>query len=740
MNLELKLAKNRIIDKVLFLSVFFVAIPYAITLYRIYDTGWDNMYIMSTLLYVFIIQLAIFRNKYSMEFKVTSSSLIFLYVGLIGLYFWGTVGVFYNCFLPIIINGILFGKRQALYYLGVISVVFVIIGLGYTHGYIESKGDVVSSFYAPINWINYFAGFIYIALTIIYLAGDLNNYFETTIRAKIDSENELIKSENLLKKAQHIGKIGHWYLDLSNSKLDWSDEVYRIFNLERADFKGDFESFLMFVHPDDRCKVNFAYTNSLSTKQAYEIVYRLLLKNDEIKYVNEKCDTEFDADGIAIKSIGTVQDVTDLVIAENALKHSEERLKEAESIAHLGHFYLNIEDDTIELSEEAYKIFEIDSNMGIVNLKTLFDLLHFEDKIGLKKAYIKAFNSKEHLNYTNRIILKNGKVKYITETIKIEYDNLGKPVFTIGAIHDVTELKSKEAQLITYKEELEFLVHKRTDELKCAIEELRSTNEELHNKNSAINDQKEELESTLVMLKETQNQLVQSEKMASLGVLTAGVAHEINNPLNFINAGLNGLERYFVKSKFENYSKISPMLNGISIGVNRATEIVKGLSLFSRNSNSPFEDCNINSVLDNCLLMLHNQFKQEITIHKNYQENIKIFSGNVGKLHQIFVNILVNAGQAIEKEGIISISTRYADELILVEIVDDGSGISEENIGKVTDPFFTTKEAGKGTGLGLSITYNLVIEHNGKLEFESEVNKGTKVTVKFPVKSQDLSI
>lgn len=733
MNAELKLAKNKIIDKILILSVFFVAIPYAITLYRIYDSGWQNMYLMHTLLYLFIIQLAIFRNRYPFVFKVTSSSLIFLYVGIVGLLFFGFVGGFYNCFLPIIISGILLGRRQAVYYLIAITILFSLIGYGYLVGSIESKAEVANYYTLPLNWINFFAGFVYIALTIIFLASDLNEYFETTIRAKIESEIKLIKSEALLKKAQHIGKIGHWFLDLEKNELEWSDEVYNIFDIDTSQFNGTYESFLAQVHPEDKETVHLAYIESLETRQPYEIVHRILLNSGEIKYVNEKCNTEFNVSGNATKSIGTVQDVTDLVLAENALKKSEERLKEAEAIAHLGHFYYNIKDNTFTLSEEAYKILEIESEANI-DLKTLYGYVHEEDKKGLKNAYAKALELKQHLDYTNRIVLKNGKIKYITEKVKIEYNNSGEPILTIGAILDVTKLKLNEIKLLAYKDQLEVLVQKRTDELKCAIEELKSINDELFDKNAAINNQKEKLESTLLKLQEMQNQLIQSEKMASLGVLTAGIAHEINNPLNFINAGLNGLERYFSKNPFENHEKIAPMLNGISTGVKRATEIVKGLGLFSRNSTSPLENCEINSILDNCLLMVHNQFKQNISIEKHYQEEIALFRGSVGKLHQIFINILVNAGQAIEGEGSITITTRSKKDFIVVEIVDDGCGIPEENMNKITDPFFTTKEAGKGIGLGLSITYNLVTEHDGTLKFESELGKGTKVSVAFPVK------
>jgi signal transduction histidine kinase len=130
--------------------------------------------------------------------------------------------------------------------------------------------------------------------------------------------------------------------------------------------------------------------------------------------------------------------------------------------------------------------------------------------------------------------------------------------------------------------------------------------------------------------------------------------------------------------------------------------------------------------------MLNNQLKDRIEVQKKFtNEAFKVY-GNVGKLHQVFINILSNSIQAIDKNGSISISTYKQKKTIVIEIVDSGSGISKENLSKITDPFFTTKDPGKGTGLGLSIAYSIIQDHKGTIEFQSEINSGTTVIISLP--------
>lgn len=291
-------------------------------------------------------------------------------------------------------------------------------------------------------------------------------------------------------------------------------------------------------------------------------------------------------------------------------------------------------------------------------------------------------------------------------------------------------LKLKEEKLKQLNDEL----RTSEEELQATNEELSTINDELFSKSKIINNKNSELKATLQYLKQTQAQLLQSEKMASLGILTSGVAHEINNPLNYIMGAYVGLENYFEENNILGDENILYLLNSLKEGIERAAAIVQGLNQFSRDSKSNNEECNLHSIIDNCLVMLNNQLKHRVEVKKNYLHEDLLISGNVGKLHQVFINILSNALQSISEKGLISIRTQYYNNSAIIEISDNGSGISEKDLPKITDPFFTTKDPGKGTGLGLSITYNIISEHSGKLEFDSIIEKGTTVKITLPLK------
>ena len=271
-----------------------------------------------------------------------------------------------------------------------------------------------------------------------------------------------------------------------------------------------------------------------------------------------------------------------------------------------------------------------------------------------------------------------------------------------------------------HKNELENKVLERTKELNQKNQELEVTNKEL----------------SLVVkeLSEAQNQLIHSEKMASLGILTAGVAHEINNPLNFILGGYTGLKNYFEATNNIANDEINFFLNSINVGVVRASKIIDGLNQFNRSTDSFEESCDIHKILDDCLIMLDISIKDRIELRKNYTSSNVTIDGNLGKLHQVFLNILNNSIQAIENKGEILVETKHVDSLVEIRITDTGYGVSKQDISKILNPFYTTKQPGEGTGLGLSITFSIIKDHRGSLEFESEENEYTKVIVKLPKK------
>lgn len=258
---------------------------------------------------------------------------------------------------------------------------------------------------------------------------------------------------------------------------------------------------------------------------------------------------------------------------------------------------------------------------------------------------------------------------------------------------------------------------------------LESSNQELE---LQVKERTSKLEKTLRELSERQNQLIESEKLASLGLLSAGIAHEINNPLNFITGGYYGLLDVLESSGIST-EKINLYLEAIRVGVERTTKIVKGLNQYTRSGDSQEEIISVEEMLENCLVILSHSLRDKIHVKKQFAKGELCIRGNSGKIHQVFLNLFTNAIQSMEKNGgDLFLSTFNLGDVVSVCIEDTGIGIQKEHLSQIEIPFFTTKKPGKGVGLGLSIASKILNEHSGTMEIKSEWGVGTKITIQLP--------
>ncbi|NKI97503.1 ATP-binding protein [Rhizobacter sp. SG703] len=279
----------------------------------------------------------------------------------------------------------------------------------------------------------------------------------------------------------------------------------------------------------------------------------------------------------------------------------------------------------------------------------------------------------------------------------------------------------------------------------------------------------EELTELNRKLSEAQDKLVQSEKLASIGQLAAGVAHEINNPIGFIFSNFGTLEKYLAQlfGMLAAYEAAEPGLAGTPAaaqllrmreeieldylkddipalmteskdGIQRVRKIVQDLKDFSRvDARQEWEWVSLHTGIDSTLNIVNNEIKYKADVVKRYGE-LPDVECLPSELNQVFMNLLVNAAHAISAErGTITISTGTAGDMAWVEVADNGSGIAPENLKRIFDPFFTTKPVGKGTGLGLSLSYGIVKKHGGRIEVNSEPGRGTAFRVSVPVKRSD---
>jgi len=279
-----------------------------------------------------------------------------------------------------------------------------------------------------------------------------------------------------------------------------------------------------------------------------------------------------------------------------------------------------------------------------------------------------------------------------------------------------------------------------------------------------------DLSTALVELKEAETQLVESEKMASLGQLTAGIAHEINNPINFVSSNVMPLNRDVKilletvdimekiisddipvaekKKQIEEYKaeidydylkvEIEQLLQGIGEGASRTAEIVKGLRIFSRLDEDDLKKTDINEGLDSTLVITNNLVGNTIKVNREYS-GLPMVECYPGKLNQVFLNIISNAIYAIKKKfgenkgGLLTITTSYDENSVFIKFTDNGTGMDENTKKRLFEPFFTTKDVGEGTGLGLSISYNTIVKHNGQIQVNSEIGIGTEFILTLPL-------
>ena len=321
------------------------------------------------------------------------------------------------------------------------------------------------------------------------------------------------------------------------------------------------------------------------------------------------------------------------------------------------------------------------------------------------------------------------------------------------------EVREQNRKIYQHRQQIE----EKNEELLAQSDELKQANEEITATNEALNTQKDELGHTLENLKLTQDQLIQSEKLASVGQLTAGIAHELNNPVNFISGNVKPLKRdlddiFEILEKYEaiinehdlgkdfqdveslkenlNFklltTEIEKLLEGISEGAHRSSDIVKGLRSFSRLDDDKFKYSDLHDGLDSTLILLYNKTKGRINVHKEYGELPQV-ECLPSKINQVFMNLLTNSIQAIDGKGDIFIETISSGIGVKIVIRDTGIGMSAEVKKHIFEPFYTTKDVGSGTGLGLSISYGIIEQHNGNLDVISEPGKGTEFIISLPI-------
>lgn len=561
-----------------------------------------------------------------------------------------------------------------------------------------------------------------------------NEEYETLNEELVQANENLIiakekveKNAQILKEAQEIGKIGNWELDLVNNTLTWSDEIYRIFGCKPQEFGATYEAFLDFVHPDDRDFVNNAYSEHITLKKNYDIIHKILLKNQTIKYVNEKCNSEFDSKGKPIRSLGTVADVTQRMLYENELLTAKEKAENSEKLfKEKNEEYEVLNEELRQANEELIKAKDIteeserrirtmfsSSNAGFVVINAKGKLIEwnktFIDYFGYTDDEFKNFSSKDITYYEDveESFNKLNKIKAgeITD-FRIEKRFVKKDKSIFWADMFVSALKKKDVVVA-------FI--------------------------GVVNDitYRKEFEEQLILAK---NKAEESDRLKS--AFLANVSHEIRTPMNGIMGFAQMLANpdvTFEKRKF--YSEI------ITNNCNQLLSILNDILDVSKIETGQMKIYNEAVNINNVMLEMTSFFKPHATksnislfSKKEVPDEFAIVNTDLTKLRQIFTNLLSNAIKFTSR-GVVEFGYSLKKDNIEFYVKDTGIGILSDLQDKIFDRFRQaetsfTKHYG-GTGLGLSISKGYVELMGGKIWLESEINKGTTFFFSIPICKTD---
>jgi PAS domain S-box-containing protein len=560
---------------------------------------------------------------------------------------------------------------------------------------------------------------------------------------------KLQQSEASLAAAQKIAHIGSWEFDVVTNKFTWSEEVFRIFGLDSTAPEPTSAQLLQMCHPDDRDLFQQTFTHAISQGISYKKEFRFLHKSGQILYVEERGEAVFNETREVIKLLGTVMDISDRKQAEAALLLSEERFYLAFEGSSMGLWDWNLATGEVYFNSRwktmlGYEVEEVENSFAAWE-----QLVHPEDLHPVKAA-LNAHLEGKYPTYEKefRMLTKSGEWKWILSQAKVmERDASGNPLRMTGTHIDISDRKQAEAALL--------------------LSEQRER------------EKAQQLAQTLEDLKNAQSQLIQAEKMSSIGQMVAGVAHEINNPVSFIYGNIIPAAQYardlvkLIQLYQQHYPEPVPeiaqelaevevdflaedfprMLGSMEQGANRIKQIVLSLRNFSRLDETERKVIDIHEGIESTLVILQHRLQSqvkrgEIQVIKNYGKLPKV-ECYPAQLNQVFMNLLSNAIDAVEESSAnctckvnqIRITTEVSREnQVCVRISDSGPGIRPEVQSRMFDPFFTTKPVGRGPGLGLSISYQIVKDtHGGKLECHSEVGRGTEFAIELPI-SQKLKV
>ncbi len=570
------------------------------------------------------------------------------------------------------------------------------------------------------------------------LLGVRGNFTDVTLIRRIQTElsEQKVFAEGLVNKAA----VPLFVLDVNHNIIVWNRAMEDLTGFRAEEMLGTTRQWEPFYPHERPVLADLVLSSDESHIDELYDTYRMSqhvlgglqaegwLENvgEQRRYLFFDAAPVYDLNDRKVAVIETLLDITDRKLAEFELSKSREELQRKHN--ELSELFVQVENGKREWED---------------TIDSLSEMVLMCDQFGVVNRCNRAFSIFTKLPY-DQIVDVDCMELFTKVGLEITDFNgtSGKLEFEGGQRH--FELLSNELKQIGLNEirGVVVTIHETTELLKM----------------------NEKLQNAYAELQHTQAQIFQQEKMASIGQLAAGVAHEINNPMGFISSNLSTMGKYMdkinafevamieavqIKDDTETVATINGLRKKMKIdfiledikslldesrdGAERVRRIVQDLKSFSHVDEAECKVVSINESLDTTLNMLRNEIKYVADVEREYDPDLPMLLCFPQQLNQVFMNILVNAAHAIENHGTIKIKTLHDIDDIVVRISDTGKGIPPENLTRIFEPFFTTKEVGKGTGLGLSISYDIIKKHGGDMNVESEVGIGTTFVLRMPL-------
>ncbi len=498
----------------------------------------------------------------------------------------------------------------------------------------------------------------------------------TDITEQRRAERSLRRSRESLANAQRIARLGNWDWDIADNSLFWSDEIYRIFGVAPHAFEATYDAFLGFVHPEDRDRVDDSVRRALEADAAYDLDHRIVRPDGEVRIVHERAEVVRDAEGRPVRMRGTVQDVTEIRLAESELRKLGRVVDQAPNV--------------VVITDREGRIEYVNPKFVEVTGYTV------EEAIGQTPAILRSGQTPPDVyrklwreilagrEWQGEILnrRKNGDLYWCRETISPIRSESGEITHFLAVEEDITAERAMEEQLI------------------------------------------------------------QAQKMETVGQLTGGIAHDFNNLLSVIMGNLELLQERVAEN-----DELAALVRPAVQAAERGAELTHRLLAFSRKQTLLPEPTNANRLIEGLLDMLRRTLGETVEITANLGQNLWTVLVDRTHLESALVNLAVNARHAMPGGGALTIETGNvtldeqaasmvgeitAGDYVRVSVTDTGCGMSPEVKARVFEPFFTTKEAGRGSGLGLSMVYGFVKQSGGGVTIESEEGQGTTVELYLP--------